>query len=226
MAGCRMTVAPHRWAFAEAHQAEIAAHWDAQTAANPSYFNGTVLMLSGYRLENDAFVATAFATEFRNYLYWRRLGFPPADAIDGFGSAVIRAADGSVLLARQRSGQMNAGLFYLPGGFIDNRDVGADGCIDIAASVSREVVEETGLQLGEFEVQAGFVVTRLGAQLSIGVMFRSSLDRAALEQKVQRHIDSDPHGELEAVRFVSTLAELEGVPLADYCVPLLPALLA
>lgn len=225
VARCHLTVAPYRWAFAEARDAEIAAHWDEQRAANPSYFNGTVLMLADYRITGDDLVATAFATEFRTYLFWRSLGFPDAGAIDGFGSAVIRASDGALLLGRQRSGQMNAGLDYLPGGFIDSRDIGADGRIDIVASVAREVAEETGLGRDELAVEPGFVVTRVGAQLSIGVPFHSTLDGAALLRRVETHIASEPDGELISVRCVATMADLADVRLAGYCVPLLPVLL-
>ncbi len=222
---CRLTVAPYRWAFAEARAAEIAAHWDEQRAANPSYFNGTVLMLADYRISGDDLVANAFVTEFRSYLFWRSLGFPDAGAIDGFGSAVIRASDGSLLLGRQRNGQMNAGLDYLPGGFIDSRDIGADGRIDIVASVAREVAEETGLRLDELAVEPGFVVTRIGTQLSIGVPFRSALDSAALRRRVEAHIESEPDGELQSVRCVAKMADLTDARLAGYCVPLLPVLL-
>ncbi|MBL8565244.1 MAG: NUDIX hydrolase [Hyphomicrobiaceae bacterium] len=225
VARCRLTVAPYRWAFAEARAAEIAAHWDQQRAANPSYFNGTVLMLADYSIAGDDLVATAFVTEFRSYLFWRSVGFPSTGAIDGFGSAVIRASDGSLLLGRQRSGQLNAGLDYLPGGFIDSRDIDAHGRIDIGASVAREVAEETGLDLDELKVEPGFFVTRVGAQLSIGVPFRSALDGAALRRRVESHIASEPDGELVSVRCVATMADLADVRLAGYCVPLLPVLL-
>lgn len=226
VARCRITVAPHRWAFAEVHAADVAAHWQEQTAANPAYFNGTVLMLAACRFEGDSLVATAFRTEFRNYLYWRNRGFPDRSIVDGFGSAIVRARDGGVLLGRQRSGNVNTGLCYLPGGFIDERDVAADGSIDIAASVAREVREETGLGADDLALEPGFVATRTGPHLSIGVVFRSGLDSDALRRAVLAHIAADPDGELESVRLVHRLADLADARLADYCVPLLPVLLA
>ncbi|MFN3869821.1 MAG: NUDIX hydrolase, partial [Hyphomicrobiaceae bacterium] len=207
-------------------QGEIAQFWQRQQTANPAYFNGTVLLFSRFAFEGDALVATAFPTEFRNYLYWRTQGFEDRTVIDGFGSAIIRSAEGAVMLARQRAGNINSGLYYLPGGFIDPRDVGPGGAIDIAASIAREVGEETGLHRGALQLDPGFVVTRAGAHLSIAATWRSPLCAEALRAAIMGHLAADAASELEEVVFASSLADTAGLRLADYCKPLIPVLLA
>lgn len=226
VAAAQITARAHRWTFAEQRQPEIAAFWQHQQALNPAYFNGTVLLFSAIALHGDVLVATAFPTEFRNYLYWRAEGFADRSVVDGFGSAIIRAADGAVMLARQRAGNVNSGLYYLPGGFIDPRDVAAgSGVVDIDASIAREVGEETGLDAGSLRRDPGFLVTRAGAHLSIAATFRSGLDKGRLRDAIMGHIALDAEGELEEVMFAASLGAVEGLRLADYCKPLLPVLL-
>ncbi len=113
-------------------------------------------MLASHSLGADRFEGQLMPVEFKSFLYWKEHGYPDTSVRDTFGSALIRSAEGHILLGRQRAGNINAGLAYLPGGFIDGRDVAADGSIDIAASVAREVAEETGLGAGDIERMPGF----------------------------------------------------------------------
>jgi 8-oxo-dGTP pyrophosphatase MutT (NUDIX family) len=225
VARCRIELAAYRWDLVEERRAEIDAFWRRQSAANASYFDGVVHLLSAHRIDGDLLAATAFATRFRNYLYWRETGYADTSVIDAFGSAVIRCTDGGVLLARQRSGNINSGLVYLPGGFIDERDVGADGCIDIGASIAREIAEETGLDCATMTAEPGFTVTRVGQHLSIAATYHSGLDGAELRRRVGAHIAGDARGELETVLIAGNRRDLAGLPLVHYCRALLPALL-
>lgn len=222
---CRLRLEPYRWPLAENNADAITAHWQQASARNPGFFNGTVLLLSGYRIDGATLEASAFATEFRNYLYWRDNGFADVSIVDGFGSAIIRSSDGGLLLARQRGGNVNAGLYYLPGGFIDMRDVSASGVIDIEASIAREVAEETGLAPDAWTAEPGFIVTRRRQHLSLAMTCRTTLSSEDLGRRVAATLSADPDGELDAVKIVHSRADIAGLPLADYCYPLLPRLL-
>ncbi len=216
------------WPFAIAHAVEIDAHWHAALRTNPDYFNGVVHLVASNCCDgasdgrDDGLDAgqvlrlRLVATEFKAYLYWRDRGYPPAGVVDGFGSGLILSRDGAALVVRQRPGQINSGLFYLPGGFIDHRDVAADGDVDIAASVEREVAEETGLQFPRASAASKCLVARCGPHLSIAMSYQSGLTSNALLARVQAFIDADPGGELETAMTVRTLADLAGVAVAPY----------
>ncbi|MCH9808736.1 MAG: NUDIX domain-containing protein [Alphaproteobacteria bacterium] len=138
--------------------------------------------------------AELIETDFSSFLFWKDTSYPEAGVRDGFGSAMIRSREGHVLLARQLAGHLNSGLLYLPGGFIDLNDVCGDGRVDIDASIMRELAEETGLGASSFVRRPGYLLTRVGVQVSIAVEFRSELDALELRHLLcsQLRAQGDP----------------------------------
>ena len=228
---CKCAAQSFDWPLAEIDRRAIDSHWQRQSAQNPGYFDGIVLLTSSYRLAADgggrwvALEMRLFETRFRNYLFWRHQGHLGGDVLDGFGSAVIRSRDGAVLLVRQTDGNVNSGLYYFPSGFIDRRDIDGRGYVDIAASVTREVAEETGLGVQDLAVRPGFVVTRAGPHLAVGVEYVSALDSEILDRKVRAFLSRDTAPEIAELRWVRQTADLEGLNLAPHCAMLLPWLL-
>ena len=218
---CQLHVGNGVWAFAREHAATIKTHWQQAIAINPNYFNGTVHLIDDLHLDATHLEARLLVTDFKSYLYWRDQGYPEARVLDGFGSALLRSRDGAILLGRQRAGNINGGLVYLPGGFIDGHDVGADGSVDLAASVSRELVEETGLDVGRLTRAPGIYVTQTQAQISIAVPFTSEQTADDLKAEIETHIAADPKSELTdivVIRSTSDLAELAMPPYAKVLV--------
>ena len=208
---------PGPWPYADRHAADIAAHWQRRVADNPYFFNGAVHLLADYALDAERRLsARLLPTDFKSFLYWREAGWPDASVMDAFGSALIFSSDGALLLGRQRSGHLNGGLCYPPGGFIDVRDIEADGSIDIEASVRREIAEELGLGTADLRRSAGYVVTLSGPVLSIGVPYRSGLTAAELARRIGRHIAADPESELESVTLVSPGDATSQLSMPDY----------
>lgn len=222
---CAIRLVAHDWPLVREHRHAIDELWAQKSAANSGFFDGVVHLVSGWRLDGGNLTATAFATRFRDYLYWRETGFADRSVTDAFGAAIIRAADGGILLARQRSGNVNSGLVYLPGGFIDERDVGSGGVIDIDGSIEREIAEETGLDLARLERRPGYVVTAVGAHLAIAACWHSSVGGEALCRQVGDYLSADPTGELEHLLLAERREDLLGLPLVHYCKALLPTLL-
>ncbi len=157
VASLSLRVSSGHWQYADHHRDAIDAHWKLAVKANPSFFDGVIHVVDRLEAGENYIEARLIATGFKNFLYWRDEGFPAEGGVrDGFGSALIRSCEGHVLLGRQRPGNINAGLAYLPGGFIDSRDVKAGGVIDMAASIERELREETGLGLDDLTAEPGF----------------------------------------------------------------------
>jgi 8-oxo-dGTP pyrophosphatase MutT (NUDIX family) len=223
---CRLVVGGRRWAFADEHAAEIDAHWVARSANNPQLFNGRIHLLVASRLSGGHFEGELMRIEFKSYLYWRDRGFPDGSVRDAFGSALIRSAEGHVLLGRQREGNINAGLVYLPGGFIDGRDVGADGVVDLVGSVLREVEEETGLGRDEIAVVPGHWLTLTGPLVSIAVEVISPLPGEVLAERVRAHLAGDPNSELTGIVIAKGKSDIAQLAMPDYTPLLLDKLLA
>lgn len=217
---CRLSLSKARWAFADRNGQAIDALWVSETERNPHFFNGPVHLVCNLHIADGALTADLLRTDFKSCLYWRRQGFPAAGVIDGFGSGLITTADGAIILGRQRSGNINAGLAYLPAGFIDDSDVGSDGDIDIVASVLREVGEETGLTGVDLDRSPGFYVVRSQSQLSIAVPLISSFNADDVVRRIETHITASPHSELDAVVAVKSLDDLAPLDMPHYTRPL------
>lgn len=221
---CELSVDPQPWPFADRCRAEISEHWQRAIAARPKLFDGTVYLLREGALERETFKGTFVRADFKSFLYWRESGYPDLSVRDGFGSAVIRSAEGHVLLGRQTSGNVNAGLAYPPGGFIDARDVCED-TVDIDASIARELAEETGLAAAKLARTPGYVLTRAGPLMSIGIEWRSALPAEALRARILAHVASQSEPELADIVIVRKCDEIDENTVPRYARALLRLLL-
>lgn len=216
VASCSFSATPQAWHFAAQHAPAIDAHWVERTRANPSLFNGVVYILSSVTVSEGRCTGSFLRSDFKSYVYWHDHGYPEAGVRHGFGSGLLRSAEGHVILGRQRAGNLNSGQAYMPGGFIDQHDVCADGTIDIEASVTREVAEETGLGPDVLTREAGFLVTLAGALVSVAVGFRSHLSSRELQARIREHIATEDMPELADAVIVRDADELAAIDVPGY----------
>lgn len=209
LAHCDLVVGDDRWPYMAEYAAAIDRHWAARSAANPHFFNGRIFALAKGEVAGDRFTGRLAAIDFKSFLHWRESGYPETGFRDAFGSALIRSSQGHVLLGRQKPGHVNNGLAYPPGGFIDARDVAADGRVDIGANAGRELAEETGLDPAAFTRVPGIWLTQLGPQVSFASEFRSSLSTDALEAEWQRAMRHAADPELDGVVVIRSVADLD-----------------
>lgn len=225
VAACDCRIIDYEWPYVAEHRSAIDRHWNEVTRTKTSLFDGLVFVTSAYAFEGNQLRMSLFETRFRNYVHWREQGFPTGGVVDGFGSAIIRAADGAILLVRQQAGHLNEGLHYFPSGFIDRNDVDATGRVDLAASIAREVAEETGLSPDELDRKPGFVIARAGPLLAICVELASPLSADALAGRISAFLEREADPEVAALTFVRKREDLEHLHLAPHCALLLPNLL-
>ena len=216
---CELEIVRRPWPFAEEHAVAIDAHWRTAASQNPNLFNGTIYMARAAAITASpagaTFHATLSATEFKAYFYWREQAFPEVGARDLFGSALIRSAEGHVVLGRQRRG-INAGLAYLPGGFIDPRDVTSEARVDLDASIAREIAEETGLGGEDLTALPGYILTFAEPLFSIAREHRSRLAGEAIRARIRAHIESDPAAELADAVIVRHAGDLVDLAMPAY----------
>lgn len=154
------------WPWAEAHRADIDAFWQAATARQPKMFDGPVFMFADLRIENGICRAVCFETRFSHLLYAKRMGFPDPYVINGFAMGALRTSDGAFLLGVMGPETANPGQIYFAAGTPDPSDRTAERTLDLLGSITREVAEETGLEGGDYEVKAEWVVVRDGGLLA------------------------------------------------------------
>jgi hypothetical protein len=202
-----LTFAPDLLRPSAQHQAAIDDHWRAACDRNPGYFNGTILVGVEPNQLADAFTATCRPFQFKDFLYWRHIGHPDWGFVDLFGSAIVRANAGEILLGVAASTTMNAGAAYFVGGFLDRRDCTPDNRVDITASSARELADETGLTRFDadaaLQLAPGFWITIDGRMISIAAEWQSTQSAAALRDSVLAFSRASADQELADVLIIS-----------------------
>lgn len=201
-------IEPYDWVFAREHAEAITRTWDAEKARKPELFNGRVLIQHRGEPDGRIFRCGYSETEYRVFLSWHRLGYPPPAVRNGFAMAALRASDGSFLLGEMATHTANAGKIYFAAGTPDLGDV-VDGRVDLAGSVLREMSEETGLLPADVSVGEGWTAV-LGA-VRVAFMRPVSIDLPAREARLLmlQRMQSLPEQELADIHIVRGLADID-----------------
>jgi hypothetical protein len=185
------------WPFAHARRREIEAHFAQLQRGKPELFNGRVLMLRDFAIEDRAFRGRTFDTEFANLLAWRDWNFPDPAVKNVYAMGALRGSDGGFILGEMAAHTANAGKIYFAAGTPDPGDIRGE-TVDLLGSVMREVEEETGLTPADFVAEAGWFTVLAGPRIA----------------QMKLLLAKEPAEELRA-RIVSFLATQEQPELAD-----------
>ena len=173
--------APYDWPYARENAEAIAAHWAKLSAGKPAMFDGRILLQHRAALRDCVFEAQYFETSYSSFMAWRDDGFPGQVVRNGFAMAALQASDGAFLCGKMGEHTANAGKVYFAAGTPDRADLRADGTVDLAGSVTRELEEETGLRRGEVTVGEGW--TALVERGRIAFMRPVTIDLPAAEAR-------------------------------------------
>ncbi len=210
---------PCPWDFARDESARIDAHWRQCLAEKPKLFDGRVLLLRHAEFLSTAegvlFRGDFFETDFRNFLAWGDFGFPDHEVYNCFSMAALRSRDGAWLLGEMGPHTMNSGRIYFAAGTPDRNDIFGDR-VDLAASVAREMEEETGFTPDEAQASSGWRVVVDGQK--IACMQERFLDLSAQEACAQaaKFIAADPEAELARLHAVRSLEDLDAERMPDF----------
>ena len=202
-----ITVAPWQWEFAVERRAEIDAHFAARKQRQPALWNGRVLLLRDYRIENGLLTGSSFETDFASFVAWRDWNFPDRDVFNVFAMAAVRGADGGYLLGEMADHTASAGFLYFPCGTPDPKDV-TDGMLDLGGSAARELFEETGIDITKLSAWPGWSLVREQNFIALIKSFASAEQAQDLRARVMRYLASGAHPELSDIRIVRDRGDL------------------
>jgi 8-oxo-dGTP pyrophosphatase MutT (NUDIX family) len=207
-----LTYAPRPWPFAEERASDIRAHWLKVQAAQPSLFNGRVLLMGAHEFVSRPDGATIlrgryFDTEYKAFLAWRDFGFPDPAVRNGFAMAALQASDGAYLLGEMGSHTANAGAIYFAAGTPDKSDVFGNR-VDLRASVLRELEEETGLAPSDVEVAEDWIVVVAPPRIACLKPVRADEKADALKARIEAYLARDAKPELARMHVVRSSPDL------------------
>jgi 8-oxo-dGTP pyrophosphatase MutT (NUDIX family) len=194
------------WAFAERCRAEIDAHF-ASLCETLRLWNGRVMLARNPALVGDCFSAHYFETDFASLVAWRDWGYPDPEVFNGFGMGAIRTSDGAFLLGEMADHTANAGKIYFPSGTPDPSDrVGS--VVDLAGSVAREVLEETGLSPSDYVAERAWTIVRTQGQFGHIRVLQANDNAATLLRRIETWLSSEDRPEFSAIYAVRRTSEL------------------
>ena len=208
IARAEILVEKRPWPFAFARRAEIDRYFVERQQSEPALWNGRVLLLSRYAIDDGVLRGACFETDFASFLAWRDWGFPDPDVSNVFAAAALRGADGAFLLGEMAPHTTNAGRIYFPCGTPDPDDIAA-GKLDLAGSLRRELAEETGLAIGTLAAEPGWHVVHDRGFLAVLKRVTARENAAALRERILRHLAGEARPEFCQIHIVRVPADLD-----------------
>jgi 8-oxo-dGTP pyrophosphatase MutT (NUDIX family) len=188
--------------FIAGNEDAIARNWERATADNPALFDGRMALLSELKLAGEDLVGRCHIVPYSAFMYWRTLR-PVDGIIHAYAHALLVSSDNALVLIRMGATSVNAGLVYCAAGSFEPEDF-RDGLADIEANMRREVWEETGLDITDWEHEHAYQIL---AKVTGTVLFRRYFsDRTAdeLAESIRAHVALESEPEIEGPVIVRT----------------------
>lgn len=214
-----LQVSPEPHPFHLAEQTAAAENWGQEIAANPSLFDGSMVLQRRVDIRNGVISGRAHIVPFSTFLWWRKTR-PRGAAVHLFGLPVILSSDGAVIAIRMGRHTANPGRVYCAAGSLDPGDI-IDGRCDIDGNMKREVREETGLDLGDAVASSRFQALHNKDMVTLFRTYRFNETADVLVARIGAHIATEAEPEIdEALAIVSADPALHTYP------PFMPPILA
>lgn len=203
------TCVPMRWEWAEQNRDLITANWTRRIADKPKMFNGKVLLLRNVEFEQDLCRNTYFETNYADFVAWIDSDYPDKNIANGFAMGALRGSDGAFICGVMGAHTTNAGRVYFAAGTPDLDDLRSDGTVDLAASLTRELIEETGLQDGEFYVDDEWIIVQRWPTIALLRMVTLPVTAEEGAAKIRANIAKDSEPELEDIRIIRSIEDID-----------------
>jgi 8-oxo-dGTP pyrophosphatase MutT (NUDIX family) len=216
---------PRPWAFAQDRALEIERHWLKRKTALPRLFDGRVLVMSRHefvqRSNGETILQGAyFETSYSAFLAWRDFGFPDREVVNCFSMAALQSSDGAFLLGEMASHTANAGSIYFAAGTPDLSDVFGTR-VDLAASVRRELEEETGVSTDEGALEPGWTIVCAPPRIACMKILRLNEPALSLKTRIEAYLAADPGAELKRMHIVRSAEDIDEINMPRFVVDFL-----
>jgi 8-oxo-dGTP pyrophosphatase MutT (NUDIX family) len=172
----------------------ISENWAREVTANPALFNGRMILQRQIRYRDGHLEALGHVSNFATFLWWRRQP-ELAGAYHLFGYPVIVSSDGALIAVEMAPHTANPGQVYFAAGSLDLSDV-VDGTCDIEGNMRREVMEETGLDLGMAHADPVLYASYRSRRLTLARVFTFSETAEALADRIDAFARDCPEPEI------------------------------
>jgi hypothetical protein len=160
-------------------------------------------------IRDGVFQAGYFETDYAAFMAWRDAGHPGPVIRNGFAMAALRATDGAFLCGKMGGHTANAGKVYFAAGTPDRSDVRPDGTVDLGGSVTRELMEETGLCTEDVTVGEGWTALIETGRVAFMRPVRIDLPAQAARELMLERMTSLEDEELSDIVIVRDMADTE-----------------
>ncbi len=204
-----IVVQPRSWQFASARRAEIDRHFASRQRERPALWNGRVLLVHRYEIDHGVLRGACFETDYASFLAWRDWDLPDPGVFNVFAGAALRTADGAYLLGEMGPSTAAAGQLYFPCGTPDPEDIGVGGMLDLAGSLGRELLEETGIDVATLDAEPGWCLVRDRGFIALMKRLTALQSAEELRSAIMRRLAGEPQPELSDIRIVRGRADLD-----------------
>lgn len=202
-----LTREPWAWAFAAERRAEIDRYFAELMRRRAGVWNGRALLVRRYAVAGGVLRGACFETDYASFCAWRDWRFPDSEIANVFAAAALQGADGGYLVGEMAPETAAAGTMYFPSGTPEPADIGADGTIDLAGNLRRELREETGLALAELDVSDGWTLVRDRCYLALLKRVTALESAQELHDRIMRFLAAEPRPEFADIRIVRSAAD-------------------
>jgi 8-oxo-dGTP pyrophosphatase MutT (NUDIX family) len=203
-----ITVEPWSWEFASTRRAEIDRYFADLQRERPAIWNGRVMLMNRLAVSDGDLRGTCFEADYASFVAWRAWNFPDPDIYNIFAATALCSADGAYLVGEMAPSTANGGLLYFPCGTPEPADVDSNGALDITGNLHRELLEETGIDVGELDAEPGWRLIRDRGYIGLLKKLVSRQSANELHARVRRFIANERQPEFIDARIVRGPADL------------------
>ena len=185
-----------QWPFTTERRGEIDQHFSRLQQERSGVWNGRVLLMHRHDISGRVLRGACFETDYASLCAWRDWQLPDRSVCNFFVAAALRADDGAYLVGEMASDTAAAGLLYFPCGTPEPDDIDAGGVFDSVGNLRRELLEETGLEVGDLEPEPGWTMVRDRGYVALLKRVTATQNAEALRARIMDHIASEARPEL------------------------------
>lgn len=200
---------PWSWPFALERRTEIDRHFARLQSRRSGVWNGRALLLHRHAIRDGVLRGRCFETDYASLCAFRDWQHPDPNVFNVFAAAALRGADGAFLVGEMAPETAAAGQWYFPCGTPEPSDVDADGVLDLAANLRRELREETGVDAAELVVEPGWRLIRDRGFMGLVKQVTSRHSAEELRSGIMNFITGETRPEFVDIRILRSAADLD-----------------